>query len=152
MTQQVNWRETFPKLNEATQQWLFGDIWERPGLSKRDRSLITIAVNAALYRTEQLRGHVGEDAFFLDGRETELMQGAVFDVAQFDSLFPHKKRLVDIQRPGDACQHIGGGHGEAALVLGDGHGADAGQMGKFAHGEALGFAGALQAVRIHPGR
>ena len=59
MTQQVNWRETFPKLNEATQQWLFGDIWERPGLSKRDRSLITIAVNAALYRTEQLRGHVG---------------------------------------------------------------------------------------------
>ncbi len=59
MTQQVNWRETFPKLNEATQQWLFGDIWEREGLSKRDRSLITIAVNTALYRTEQLRGHVG---------------------------------------------------------------------------------------------
>ena len=57
-TPQRNWREDFPKLNEATQQWLFGDIWERPGLSKRDRSLITIAVNTALYRTEQLRGHV----------------------------------------------------------------------------------------------
>ncbi|HEX5369459.1 MAG TPA: carboxymuconolactone decarboxylase family protein [Dehalococcoidia bacterium] len=55
---QRNWREDFPKLNETTQQWLFGDIWERPGLSKRDRSLITIAVNTALYRTDQLRGHV----------------------------------------------------------------------------------------------
>ena len=57
-TPQRNWREDFPKMNEATQQWLFGDIWERPGLSKRDRSLITIAVNTALYRTDQLRGHV----------------------------------------------------------------------------------------------
>jgi 4-carboxymuconolactone decarboxylase len=37
---------------------LFGDIWERPGLSKRDRSLITVAVNTALYRSEQLRSHI----------------------------------------------------------------------------------------------
>ena len=58
MTQQVNWRDTFTKLNEVTQSWLFGDIWERPGLSKRDRSIATIAVNTALYRTEQLRGHI----------------------------------------------------------------------------------------------
>jgi 4-carboxymuconolactone decarboxylase len=58
VTQEVNWRDTFPKLNQATQEWLFGDIWERPGLSKRDRSIATIAVNTALYRTEQLRSHV----------------------------------------------------------------------------------------------
>ena len=38
---------------------LFGDIWERPGLSKRDRSLITVAALTALYRTDQLRGHIG---------------------------------------------------------------------------------------------
>jgi 4-carboxymuconolactone decarboxylase len=37
---------------------LFGDIWERPGLSKRDRSLITVAALVALYRTEQLPGHL----------------------------------------------------------------------------------------------
>jgi 4-carboxymuconolactone decarboxylase len=37
---------------------LFGDVWERPELSKRDRSLITVAVLTALYRTEQLRGHI----------------------------------------------------------------------------------------------
>jgi 4-carboxymuconolactone decarboxylase len=57
-TQQRTWREEFTKLDEATQGWLFGDIWERPGLSKRDRSLITIAVNTALYRTDQLRSHI----------------------------------------------------------------------------------------------
>lgn len=28
-------------------------MWERPGLSKRDHSLITVATLAALYRTEQ---------------------------------------------------------------------------------------------------
>ncbi len=33
--------DTAPKLLELTEEVLFGDIWERPGLSKRDRSLIT---------------------------------------------------------------------------------------------------------------
>jgi len=36
---------------------LFPDIWERPGLSKRDRSLITVATPVATYRPEQLKGH-----------------------------------------------------------------------------------------------
>jgi 4-carboxymuconolactone decarboxylase len=47
-----------PKLAELSEHVLFGDIWERPGLSKRDRSLITIAALTVLYRTEQLRGHI----------------------------------------------------------------------------------------------
>jgi 4-carboxymuconolactone decarboxylase len=47
-----------PKLIELTEKVLFGDVWERPGLSKRDRSLITVATLVALNRTEQLRGHV----------------------------------------------------------------------------------------------
>ena len=47
-----------PKLSELTQQVLFGDIWERPGLSKRDRSLITVAALVALHRNEQLRFHL----------------------------------------------------------------------------------------------
>ena len=47
-----------PKLVELTDQVLFDDIWERPGLSKRDRSLITVATLMALYRTEQLPGHL----------------------------------------------------------------------------------------------
>lgn len=51
-------RETVPKLIELTENVLFGDIWERPDLSKRDRSLIVCAVLTATYRPEQLRGHL----------------------------------------------------------------------------------------------
>ena len=47
-----------PKLVELTDDVLFGDVWERPGLAKRDRSLITVAALIALNRTEQLPGHL----------------------------------------------------------------------------------------------
>jgi 4-carboxymuconolactone decarboxylase len=47
-----------PKLVELTEDVLFGDIWERPGLSKRDRSLVTVSALMALNRTEQLRFHI----------------------------------------------------------------------------------------------
>jgi 4-carboxymuconolactone decarboxylase len=53
-----DWSQLNPKLRELTDSVLFGDVWERPGLSKRDRSLITVAMLTALYRTEQLRGHI----------------------------------------------------------------------------------------------
>ena len=46
-----------PKLVDLTEKVLFGDVWERPGLSKRDRSLITCAALVALNRTEQQVGH-----------------------------------------------------------------------------------------------
>ena len=51
-------QEIAPHLAELSTQVLFGDIWERPGLSKRERSLITVAALTALYRTDQLRSHV----------------------------------------------------------------------------------------------
>jgi alkylhydroperoxidase/carboxymuconolactone decarboxylase family protein YurZ len=35
-------RPIVPKLIDLTEKVLFGDVWERPGLSKRDRSLITV--------------------------------------------------------------------------------------------------------------
>ncbi len=47
-----------PKLADLTEDVLFGDVWERPGLSKRDRSLITCAVLTALYRPMQLPNHL----------------------------------------------------------------------------------------------
>ena len=47
-----------PKLAELTDNVLFADVWERPGLSKRDRSLITVAALIALNRPEQLRAHL----------------------------------------------------------------------------------------------
>ena len=51
-------RAIAPKLIDLTEKVLFGDVWERPGLSKRDRSLIVCATLVALNRTEQLRGHL----------------------------------------------------------------------------------------------
>jgi 4-carboxymuconolactone decarboxylase len=47
-----------PKLVELTDNVLFGDVWERPQLSKRDRSLITVATLIALNRVEQLPFHL----------------------------------------------------------------------------------------------
>jgi 4-carboxymuconolactone decarboxylase len=51
-------RQVAPKLIEMTEKVVYGDVWERPGLSKRDRSLITVASLAAMYRTDQLSGHI----------------------------------------------------------------------------------------------
>ncbi|MBB3397456.1 4-carboxymuconolactone decarboxylase [Rhizobium sp. BK538] len=49
---------TAPKLAELTDNVLYGDIWERPELSKRDRSLITVAALVAMNRPDQLRSHL----------------------------------------------------------------------------------------------
>lgn len=49
---------TAPKLAELTDNVLYGDIWERPGLSKRDRSLVTISALIALNRPDQLQSHI----------------------------------------------------------------------------------------------
>ena len=51
-------KKNFPKLVQATEEFAYADIWERKGLSKRDRSLITVAALVAMNRSEQLRGHV----------------------------------------------------------------------------------------------
>ncbi|MDF1555419.1 MAG: carboxymuconolactone decarboxylase family protein [Deferrisomatales bacterium] len=47
-----------PKLAQLTDGVLYGDVWERPQLSKRDRSLVTVAALIALYRPDQLRSHL----------------------------------------------------------------------------------------------
>jgi 4-carboxymuconolactone decarboxylase len=47
-----------PKLVELTDEVLFGDVWERAELSKRDRSLVTVAALVAGGNTEQLPNHL----------------------------------------------------------------------------------------------
>jgi 4-carboxymuconolactone decarboxylase len=47
-----------PKIAQLTDQVLFGDVWERPELSPRDRSLITVAGLIMGGNTEQLPSHV----------------------------------------------------------------------------------------------
>ncbi len=50
--------EFAPKFAQLTDDVLYADVWERPGLSKRDRSLITVSALVALYRQDQLRSHL----------------------------------------------------------------------------------------------
>ena len=47
-----------PKLADLTDEVLFGDVWEREGLSKRDRSLSTVSALIAMNRPDQLRFHL----------------------------------------------------------------------------------------------
>src|SRR4030095_5182103 len=46
-----------PKLAQITDDVLYGDVWERPQLAKRDRSLVTVAALIAMNRPDQLRSH-----------------------------------------------------------------------------------------------
>ena len=46
-----------PKLAQLTDSVLFGDVWARPGLSRRDRSLVTVSALIAMNRPDQLRSH-----------------------------------------------------------------------------------------------
>ncbi|GAA2235637.1 carboxymuconolactone decarboxylase family protein [Herbiconiux moechotypicola] len=48
-----------PKLAELTDDVLFADVWNRPGLAARDRSLITVAALVAGGDAAQLRFHLG---------------------------------------------------------------------------------------------
>jgi len=57
-----------PKLAGLTDKVLYGDVWERHQLSKRDRSLVTVAALIALNRPEQLRSH------FIRARENGVTQ------------------------------------------------------------------------------
>jgi len=52
------WGDIAPRLTEITDQVLFDDVWQRPELSPRDRSLVTISALTALYRTNELPFHM----------------------------------------------------------------------------------------------
>jgi 4-carboxymuconolactone decarboxylase len=47
-----------PALGEYTQNVLFGNVWKRPGLSPRDRSLVTVSCLVAGYRVNELPFHL----------------------------------------------------------------------------------------------
>ena len=54
------WGDIAPHLTQISNSVLFDDVWQRPGLSPRDRSLITIASLIALYRSNELKFHLGK--------------------------------------------------------------------------------------------
>jgi len=78
-------RGTVPKMIELSEQVIYGDIWERPGLSKRDRSMIVVATLIATYRPEQLRGHL---ARALDNGVTKEEIGEIITHLAFYSGWP----------------------------------------------------------------
>ena len=53
-----NFGDIAPQLAEITDKVLFGDVWENPALSPRDRSLVTITSLISLYRTNELSFHL----------------------------------------------------------------------------------------------
>ncbi len=87
--------EVSPKLAELTADVLFGDVWERSGLSKRDRSLITVAALIALYRTDQLRGHIGRA---LDNGVTKDEIGEVINHMAFYAGWPTAANAVRVAK------------------------------------------------------
>lgn len=88
-------KEVAPKLAELSGDLLFGDIWERPQLSKRDRSLIIVAVLTALYRTDQLRGHIGRA---LDNGVTKEEIGEVITQMAFYAGWPTAANAVRVAK------------------------------------------------------
>jgi 4-carboxymuconolactone decarboxylase len=51
-------RDVFTKFGELSDKVVFGDVWERKELSKRDRSLVTISALTAMGKPDQLYGHL----------------------------------------------------------------------------------------------
>ncbi len=47
-----------PKMAQLTDDVLYGDVWERDELSKRDRSLVTVSALVTMNRPDQLRSHI----------------------------------------------------------------------------------------------
>ena len=88
-------QEIAPHLADLSANVLFGDVWERPGLSKRDRSLITVATLTALYRTDQLRGHIRRA---LDNGVTKEEIGEVITHIAFYGGWPTAANAVQVAK------------------------------------------------------
>jgi 4-carboxymuconolactone decarboxylase len=88
-------KEVAPHLSELSANVLFGDVWERPGLSKRDRSLLTVAVLIALYRTDQLRNHIRTA---LDNGVTKEEIGEIITHVAFYSGWPTAVQAAEVAK------------------------------------------------------
>lgn len=50
-------RPVAPKLFDLIEGTVYGDLWQRPQLSPRERSMITVAALIGMRQTDQLRSH-----------------------------------------------------------------------------------------------
>jgi 4-carboxymuconolactone decarboxylase len=84
-----------PKLAELTDTVLFGDVWERPQLSKRDRSLVTVSALIAMNRPDQLRAHLAR------ARDNGVTQGELVETITqlaFYAGWPNALTAVSVAR------------------------------------------------------
>ncbi len=90
-----------PEFAKLTDDFLFGDIWKRPGLSQRDKSLITVTCLVALNRIEQVEFHLKKA--FENGLTKEELVAAITHIAFYAgwptaaSGFGHLKTVLDQQ-------------------------------------------------------
>ncbi len=90
-----------PEFAKLTQDFLFGDIWKRPGLSQRDKSLITVTCLVALNRIEQVEFDLKKA--FENGLTKEELVAAITHIAFYAgwptaaSGFVHLKKILDQQ-------------------------------------------------------
>jgi len=90
-----------PEFAKLTKDFLFGDIWERPGLSQRDKSLITVTCLVALNRIEQVEFHLKKA--FENGLPQEELVAAITHITFYAgwptaaSGFSHLKKVIDQQ-------------------------------------------------------
>lgn len=77
--------EVAPAFVEMTDRILYGEVWEREGLSKRDRSLLTVASLMTANRHQQLEAHLG---LALDNGVTEAELGEVLLHLAFYASWP----------------------------------------------------------------
>ena len=91
-----------PEFEKLTQDFLFGDIWKRPGLSQRDKSLITVTCLVALNRIEQVDFHLKKA--FENGLTREELVAAITHIAFYAgwptaaSGFNHLKNVIAEQQ------------------------------------------------------
>ncbi|WP_455377141.1 carboxymuconolactone decarboxylase family protein [Petrachloros mirabilis] len=90
-----------PDFAKLTQNLLFDDIWKRPGLSQRDKSLITVTCLVSLYRIEHVEFHLKKA--FENGLTKEELVAAITHIAFYAgwptaaSAFRHLKHIIDQQ-------------------------------------------------------
>jgi len=88
-----------PEFAKLTQDFLFDDIWKRPGLSQRDKSLITVTCLVALNRIEQVEFHLKKA--FENGLTKEELVAAITHIAFYAgwptaaSGFSHLRKVID---------------------------------------------------------
>ena len=80
-------------------RYAWGDVWSRPGLSRAERSLVTLAVLAALQHERELAMHV--KAALRNGLTPEQIQEVLLQVAVYAGVpaanraFPIAQRALD---------------------------------------------------------